>query len=113
MIKKKERVKLNKKRGLTFSIIFRANSLNYGEGTANISELKKFHRGNGDIYTFASRQSLRYDIVRLGNQFIDWNLDVVDKAQGVVQFKADRSEERRVGKRCISRGSRCEKEGEN
>lgn len=80
---------MNKNHGLTFSVIFRANSLNYGEGTANISELKKFHRANGDVYTFASRQSLRYDIVRLGNQFFNWNLDVVDKSQGVVQFKAD------------------------
>lgn len=80
---------MSKMKGLTFSVIFRANSLNYGEGTANISELKKFHRGNGEVYTFASRQSLRYDIVRLGNQFFDWNLDVVDKEQGVVQFKAD------------------------
>jgi len=80
---------MNNKKGLTFTVIFRANSLNYGEGTANISELKKFHRGNGDVYTFASRQSIRYDIVRLGNQFFGWNLDVVDKAQGVVQFKPE------------------------
>lgn len=80
---------MSKHKGLTFSVIFRANSLNYGEGTANVSELKKFHRGNGDVYTFASRQSLRYDMVRLGNQFFDWNLDVVDKKQGVVQFKQD------------------------
>jgi len=80
---------MGKNKGLTFSVVFRANSLNYGEGTANISELKKFHRGNGDVYTFASRQSLRYDMVRLGNQFFDWNLDVVDKKQGVVQFKGD------------------------
>src|SRR5690625_3305104 len=87
---KRERKEMNNK-GLTFSVIFRANSLNYGEGTANISELKKFHRGNGDVYTFASRQSLRYDMIRLGNQFFDWNLDVVDKAQGVIQFKQDSS----------------------
>lgn len=80
---------MNKNHGLTISVIFRANSLNYGEGTANISELKKFHRGSGDVYTFASRQSLRYDIVRLGNKFYNWNLDVVDKSQGVVQFRAD------------------------
>lgn len=80
---------MNQNKGLTFSAIFRANSLNYGEGTANISELKKFHRGNGDVYTFASRQSLRYDMVRLGNQYFGWNLDVVDKAQGVVQFKPE------------------------
>lgn len=80
---------MSKNNGLTFTVIFRANSLNYGEGTANISELKKFHRGNGDVFTFSSRQSLRYDMVRLGNQFFNWNLDVVDKAQSVVQFKAD------------------------
>lgn len=80
---------MSKNHGLTFSIVFRANSLNYGEGTANISELKKFHRGSGEVFTFASRQSIRYDIVRLGNQYFDWNLAVVDKSQGVVQFKAD------------------------
>ncbi|TMN21380.1 type I-B CRISPR-associated protein Cas7/Cst2/DevR [Lentibacillus cibarius] len=74
-------------KAITFTVVFRANSLNYGEGTANISELKKFHRGDGGVYTFASRQSLRYDMVRLGNQFFDWNLDVVDKEQRVIQFK--------------------------
>lgn len=74
-------------KAITFTVVFRANSLNYGEGTANISELKKFHRGDGGVYSFASRQSLRYDMVRLGNQFFDWNLDVVDKSQSVIQFK--------------------------
>lgn len=76
-------------KAITFSVVFRANSLNYGEGTANISELKKFHRGDGGVYSFASRQSLRYDMVRLGNEFFDWNLDVVDKEQSVIQFKQD------------------------
>lgn len=74
---------------LTLSVIFQAGSLNYGEGTGNISELKKFHRGNGEVYTFASRQSIRYDIVRLGNELYGWNLDTVDKTKGVVQFKED------------------------
>lgn len=80
---------LMNKKAITFTVIFRANSLNYGEGTANISELKKFHRGNGEVYTFASRQSLRYDIVRLGNALFGWNLDVVDNSQKVIQFKPD------------------------
>ncbi|XCS11697.1 type I-B CRISPR-associated protein Cas7/Cst2/DevR [Aeribacillus pallidus] len=75
------------RKALSFTVIFQGNSLNYGEGIANISELKKFHRGNGDVHTFASRQSLRYDIVRLGNQLFNWNLDVVDKSKGVIQFK--------------------------
>lgn len=74
---------------LTFTAVFQANSLNYGEGTANISELKKFHRGNGDVYTFASRQSLRYDIVRIGNELFGWNLDTVDKSKQVIQFRED------------------------
>ncbi|WP_047152759.1 type I-B CRISPR-associated protein Cas7/Cst2/DevR [Aneurinibacillus tyrosinisolvens] len=80
---------MNNNKALTMTIVFRASSLNYGEGTANISELKKFHRGNGDVHSFASRQSIRYDMVRLGNQFYDWNLNVVDKTKGVVQFKED------------------------
>lgn len=76
-----------KKRGLSISIIFKAQSLNYGEGIGNISELKKLSRGDGSVYTFASRQALRYDIVRLGNKMFNWNLEVVDKSKGTVQFK--------------------------
>ncbi|MBO8156941.1 MAG: type I-B CRISPR-associated protein Cas7/Cst2/DevR [Bacillaceae bacterium] len=76
-------------KGLTFTVVFRANSLNYGEGIANISELKKIHRGNGDVLTFVSRQSIRYDIVRLGNEWFEWNLDTVDKKKGTLQFKDD------------------------
>ena len=79
----------NNKKGVSITIIFKAQSLNYGEGIGNISELKKLTRGNGDVYTFASRQALRYDIVRLGNKMFNWNLEVVDKSQGTVQFKSD------------------------
>jgi CRISPR-associated protein Cst2 len=76
-------------KALTITVVFEGNSLNFGEGIANISELKKIHRGNGDVYTFASRQSIRYDIVRLGNEIFGWNLDTVDKASRVIQFKKD------------------------
>lgn len=76
-------------KALSFTIVFQANSLNYGEGIANISELKKIHRGNGDVLTFASRQSLRYDIVRLGNEWFEWNLQTVDKTKGTLQFCED------------------------
>ncbi|MBO5348783.1 MAG: type I-B CRISPR-associated protein Cas7/Cst2/DevR [Clostridia bacterium] len=74
------------KNGLTISMIFNAQSLNYGEGIGNISELKKLSRGDGKVYTFASRQALRYDIARLGNKMFGWNLEVVDKSKGTVQF---------------------------
>lgn len=75
------------KNGLSITMIFKAQSLNYGEGIGNISELKKLSRGDGSVYTFASRQALRYDIARLGNKMFGWNLEVVDKSKGTVQFK--------------------------
>lgn len=78
---------MSNKNGLTISMIFNAQSLNYGEGIGNISELKKLSRGDGKVYTFASRQALRYDIARLGNKMFGWNLEVVDKTKGTVQFK--------------------------
>lgn len=75
------------KKGITLTIIFKAQSLNYGEGIGNISELKKLSRGDGSVYTYASRQALRYDIARLGNKMFNWNLEVVDKSKGTIQFK--------------------------
>lgn len=75
------------KNGLTITMIFKAQSLNYGEGIGNISELKKLTRGDGSVYTFASRQALRYDIARIGNKLFGWNLEVVNKSKGTVQFK--------------------------
>lgn len=81
---------MNDKKGLTITMIFKAQSLNYGEGVGNISELKKLTRGDGSIYTFASRQALRYDITRLGNKMFNWKLDnAVDKSQKVIQFKKE------------------------
>lgn len=74
---------------LTATFIVEAGSLNYGEGFGNISELKKFNRADGNMYTFASRQALRYDIVRMGNEWYEWNLDVVSKAKGTVQYNDD------------------------
>lgn len=78
---------MNNKKGLSITMVFKAQSLNYGEGIGNISELKKLTRGDGSVYTFASRQAIRYDIVRLGNKLFGWNLEVVDKSKGTVQFK--------------------------
>lgn len=59
-------------KGLTLSIIFSAQSLNYGEGTGNVSELKKLSRDNGLVYSYTSRQAIRYDIVRIGMQYFNW-----------------------------------------
>lgn len=59
--------KLNK--GLTFTIIFLAQSANYGESLGNMSVLKKITRDNGEQYSYISRQALRYNIVeQLGEE---------------------------------------------
>ena len=77
---------IKNKKGLSITMVFKAQSLNYGEGIGNISELKKLTRGDGSVYTFASRQAIRYDIVRLGNKMFNWNLQVVNKEKGTIQF---------------------------
>lgn len=75
-----------KKDGLTLSIIFKAESANYGEGYRNLAVLKKITRGDAKEYTYISRQALRYNMM---NQ-LKWDNTPVE-AQGsgeskVVQF---------------------------
>lgn len=75
-----------KKDGLTLSIIFKAESANYGEGYRNLAVLKKMTRGDSKEYTYISRQALRYNMM---NQ-LKWDNTPVE-AQGsgeskVVQF---------------------------
>ena len=52
------------KKGLTMSFVIEAESANYGEGIGNVTALKKMTRGNGDSFTYISRQALRYDIIQ-------------------------------------------------
>lgn len=71
--------------GLTISSIFEASSANYGEGIGNVTALKKISRGNGEAYTYISRQSIRYNLV---NQMgIDNTKLGVDGS--VIQFAPD------------------------
>ena len=53
-----------KREGLTFTVIFLAESANYGEGIGNISSLKKMTRGDYEEYSYISRQALRYNMVQ-------------------------------------------------
>lgn len=56
-------------KGLTMTMIFEAESANYGEGVGNIAALKKLSRGNGDQYTYISRQAIRYNMIeQLGEE---------------------------------------------
>lgn len=50
-------------KGLTLTMIFLAESANYGESLGNVATLKKITRGKGDQYTYISRQAIRYNIV--------------------------------------------------
>ena len=68
--------------GLTITMIFDASSANYGEGIGNISQLKKMTRSGGEVYTYISRQAIRYNIV----QQMQIDNTPVDNAQKVVQF---------------------------
>ncbi|MGX1900609.1 type I-B CRISPR-associated protein Cas7/Cst2/DevR [Thermolongibacillus altinsuensis] len=74
------------KKGLTTSFIFEAESANYGEGGGNnVSTLKKISRGNGEAYTYISRQALRYNIVeQMGVAHTPLDLDGT-----VIQFHPD------------------------
>ena len=46
------------KNGLTMTIVFVAESANYGEGLGNISNIKKMTRGNASQYSYISRQAI-------------------------------------------------------
>lgn len=83
--------KMNKynPKGLTMTIVFEAESANYGESVGNVSALKKVSRGKGEQYTYISRQALRYNMIeQLGYD----NTPVVPEGSGdkkVIQFSKD------------------------
>jgi CRISPR-associated protein Cst2 len=80
----KRRIQMENK-GLTLSIIFEAESANYGEGVGNVTALKKVSRGNGEMYTYISRQALRYNIV----QQMGIDNTPLDVDGSVIQFHPD------------------------
>ncbi len=53
---------------LSLTVIFQASNLNYGESFGNIMTLKKVVSG-GKSYSYISRQALRYDLVRIMNEY--------------------------------------------
>lgn len=59
-----------KPKGLAISMIFEAESANYGEAVGNVASLKKLTRDKGEQYTYISRQAIRYNISeQLGEAF--------------------------------------------
>ena len=72
--------------GLTMTIIFQAESANFGEGIGNLTVLKKYSRDKNQ-YTYISRQALRYNII----QQLGYDNTPISNESGVVQFAADAS----------------------
>lgn len=73
------------KKGLTLSIIFEADSANYGEGYGNVSALKRISRADGNSYTYISRQALIFSL----KSNLGW-LNTETAAQGkVAQYTWD------------------------
>ncbi len=74
-----------KSKGLTLTVVFEAESANYGESIGNVASLKKISRGKGEQYSYISRQALRYNLV---NQMqVDHTRLSLDKS--VIQFAPD------------------------
>lgn len=71
-----------RRNGLTVTMVFLAESANYGEGIGNIAALKKMSRGDYEQYSYISRQAMRYNII----QQLKWDTTPVDGKSGVVQF---------------------------
>ncbi|MTI48951.1 MAG: type I-B CRISPR-associated protein Cas7/Cst2/DevR [Firmicutes bacterium] len=72
-----------KPKGLTISMIFEAESANYGESVGNVASLKKIARKKGEQYTYIARQAIRYNIVeQLG--------------EAIAEVKAEGSGEKKV-----------------
>ncbi|MGN2370734.1 type I-B CRISPR-associated protein Cas7/Cst2/DevR [Clostridium cagae] len=72
-------------KGLTISMIFEAESANYGESVGNVTALKKISRGNGDSYSYISRQAMRYNII---NQ-MEADITPLGLDKEVLQFHPD------------------------
>ena len=78
-----------KTKGLALTIIFQAESANYGESLGNVAALKKISRNNGEQYTYISRQAIRYNIAeQLGETLAPVSAEGSGDKK-VVQFKAD------------------------
>lgn len=78
-----------KSKGLTITVVFDAASANYGEGLGNVTSLKKISRGNGESYSYISRQAMRYNLVNLMVELTDEYTLAPVSHEGTIQFHPD------------------------
>lgn len=80
-----------KPKGVALTMIFEAESANYGEGIGNVASLKKMARGNGEQYTYISRQAIRYNIIeQLGEPVAEVKAEGSGEKK-VIQFSPESS----------------------
>ncbi|MFH7882504.1 MAG: type I-B CRISPR-associated protein Cas7/Cst2/DevR [Candidatus Aenigmatarchaeota archaeon] len=72
------------KGAITLTIVFEGMNLNRDEGVGrNVQTLKKLHRGDGLVYTFMSRQALRYAISKKLIEEFGWKeTEVTRRGEG-------------------------------
>lgn len=76
-------------KGITMTIVFEAESANYGESVGNIASLKKMSRGKGEQYTYISRQALSYNIVEQLREPLASVVSEGSAEKGVIQYSKE------------------------
>ena len=79
----------NKKGFITLTVVFEAMSLNRDEGMGNIQTLHLLTRGNGEVYSYMSRQALTYAVRKFLIESGEWEQTPVGKSGNVTQYEAD------------------------
>jgi len=80
---------MNIPKGLTITMIIEAESANYGESVGNVASLKKMTRGQGEQYTYISRQALTYNMVEQLGEPMAKVISEGSKDKGVIQYSKD------------------------
>ncbi len=78
-----------KKGFITLTVVFEAMSLNRDEGIGNIQSLHLLTRGDGNVYSYMSRQALTYAVRKFLIESGEWPETPVESSGDVCQYKPD------------------------
>jgi len=78
----------NKKGFITLTVVFEAMSLNRDEGMGNLQTLHLLTRGNGEVYSYMSRQALTYAVRKFLIESGEWPEAKVNPGD-VTQYEPD------------------------
>lgn len=81
---------------LTATVIFEAMSLNRDEGMGNIQSLHLLNRGNGEVYTYMSRQAITYAVRKILLENDEWKETNVELKGKVLQFTGNIKEDQEI-----------------